>query len=126
MYCEEIRPYWILVTKGYGFTVDDIDWSSPTDLEPYSKSYNLQLQQQDYMSWLHNQYTLSAVLVAVEHCLAGKKAKSEYIKKPILSKEYKDAETEEQIEKDIQKAILTEQQYMAMAINKELPETIIV
>lgn len=30
-------------------------------------------------------YGLSAVLVAVEHCLAGRKAKSKYIEKPVLS-----------------------------------------
>ncbi len=74
------------MTKGYGFTVDDIDWSSPSDLEPYSKAYKLHIQQQDYMAWIHNQYTLSAVSVAVEHCLAGRKAKSRYIEKPLLEK----------------------------------------
>lgn len=30
-------------------------------------------------------YGLSAVSVAVEHCLAGRKAKSKYIEKPVLS-----------------------------------------
>ena len=30
-------------------------------------------------------YGLSAVSVAIEHCLAGKKARSSYIEKPILS-----------------------------------------
>lgn len=30
-------------------------------------------------------YILSAVSVAVEHCLAGKKAQSKYIEKPVLS-----------------------------------------
>ena len=29
-------------------------------------------------------YGLSAVSVAVEHCLAGRKAKSKYIEKPVL------------------------------------------
>lgn len=38
------------------------------------------------MAWIHNQYTLSAVSVAVEHCLAGRKAKSRYIEKPLLEK----------------------------------------
>lgn len=31
-------------------------------------------------------YGLSAVSVAVEHCLFGRKAKSKYVEKPILSK----------------------------------------
>lgn len=30
-------------------------------------------------------YGLSAVSVAVEHCLAGRKAKSKYIEKPVLA-----------------------------------------
>ncbi len=35
-------------------------------------------------AWWGN-YGLSAVSVALEHCLAGNKAKSNYIEKPILS-----------------------------------------
>lgn len=40
-YCAEIRPFWLLVTKGYGFTVHDIDTSCPADLQPYADVYNL-------------------------------------------------------------------------------------
>lgn len=117
-----------MITKGYGFTVDDIDWSSPADLEPYSKAYKLQLRQQDSQLYTMGLYVQSAVSVAVEHNLAGKKAKSEYIKEPILSKTLENIGlTEEEIqEKEIKKAILTEQRYMAMAINKGLPDTIII
>ncbi len=74
-----------MVTKGYGFTVDDIDWSCPADLEPYAKARKVEVMENDRI--IHavcGNYVLSAVSVAVEHCLAGKKAKSEYIKKPIL------------------------------------------
>lgn len=39
---------------------------------------------EDEKMWIMGQYTLSAVSVAVEHCLAGRKAKSKYIDKPIL------------------------------------------
>lgn len=127
MYCEEIRPYWLLVTKGYGLNVDDIDWSCPADLEPYSKAYKLQMQQQDSQLYTMGIYALSAVKVAIEHCLAGKKAKSEYIKEPLLSKSFEnEGLTKEQIhEKEIKKAILAEQQYIAIAFSKGLPETII-
>lgn len=85
MYCEEIRPYWLLVTRGYGFTVDDIDWSCPADLEPYAKAHKMEVVEND--SIIHTvcgSYVLSAVSVAVEHCLAGRKAKSKYIDKPIM------------------------------------------
>ena len=115
------------MTKGYGFTIDDIDWSCPADLEPYGKAYKLQMQQQDSQLYTMGIYTLSAVAVAVEHCFAGEKAKTKYIKEPFLSKAFEnDGLTEQEIqEKAIKKAILTEQRYMAMAINSRLPETII-
>lgn len=74
-----------MVTKGYGFTVDDIDWSCPADLEPYAKAHKLEAMEND--SIIHaacGSYVLSAVSVAVEHCLAGRKAKSKYIDKPIM------------------------------------------
>ena len=48
------------------------------------KGHEEKIKEQDYMLWLSNQYTLSAVSVAVEHCLAGRKAKSKYIEKPIM------------------------------------------
>ncbi len=34
---------------------------------------------------------MSAVSIAVEHCLAGKKGKSKYIRKPIMQKIYDNA-----------------------------------
>lgn len=74
----------MIATKGYGLSVDDIDWSSPADMKPYLKAHEEELKEKDYLSWIQGQYTLSAVSVAVERCLAGRKAKSQYIKKPIL------------------------------------------
>lgn len=85
MYCEEIRPYWLMVTKGYGFTVHDIDWSCPADLEPYEKAHKKEVLENDSLMhvWWGN-YGLSAVSVSVEHCLAGHKAESKYIDKPVM------------------------------------------
>lgn len=48
------------------------------------KGHEEKIKEQDYLAWIFNQYTLSAVSVAVEHCLAGQKAKSTYIDKPIM------------------------------------------
>lgn len=117
----------MIATKGYGLSVDDIDWSCPTDMEPYLRAHKEELKEKDYLAWLSNQYTLSAVSVAVERCLDGKKAKSEYIKEPILPKVFEnEGLTEQEIqEKKIKKAILIENQYIARAINSKLPETII-
>lgn len=117
-----------MVTKGYGFSVEDIDWSCPADLEPYAKAHKLEVMENDSIAHaVCGSYVLSAVSVAVEHCLAGRKARSEYIKEPIMSKAFEnDGLTEEQVtEKEIKKAILTEQRFMARAINRGLPETIV-
>ena len=79
-----------MVTKGYGFTVEDIDWSSPSDLEPYGKAHKLEITEKD--SIFHavcGSYVLSAVSVAIEHCLSGQKAKSEYIKEPMNTEDMK-------------------------------------
>ena len=83
MYCEEIRPYWLMVTKNYGFTVDDIDWSCPADLEPYAKAHEKEIKEKDNLMWQMGLYVQSAVATAIEHNFAGKKAKSEYLKHPI-------------------------------------------
>lgn len=72
------------MTKGYGFTVDNIDWSCPADLEPYAKAYELEMQHQDSQMYMMGMYNLSATSVAVEYNLAGRKARSKYIKKPLL------------------------------------------
>lgn len=112
-----------MVTKGYGFTVDDIDWSCPADLKPYAQAYKMELTEKD--SFIHaicGHYVLSAVSVAVEQCLFGQKAKSQYIKEPIIAKALRNSK-DEFTEKDIQMAILTEKRYITMAINKGLPET---
>lgn len=91
----------MLATKGYGLSVDDIDWSSPADMEPYLKMHKEELKEKDYLAWLQGQYTLSAVSVAVEHCLAGRKAKSKYIRKPLLQEleEQNKPLTEEEIQR---------------------------
>lgn len=73
-----------MVTKGYGFSVEDIDWSCPTDLDPYAKAYKSEKHMQDAEMWRMGLYIQSAVSVAVEHNLVGRKGTSKYIEKPIL------------------------------------------
>lgn len=57
----------------------------PNELRAFNKSYKQRQKIKDEEMWIMGQYVLSAVSVAVEHNLAGKKAKSKYIEKPILS-----------------------------------------
>lgn len=57
---------------------------NPRIIKLHLKGHEEKIKEQDYLAWLSNQYTLSAVSVAVEHCLAGRKAKSKYIEKPLM------------------------------------------
>lgn len=78
---------WLLCTKGYGFTVKDIDSSCPADLEPYAEAYKLEMKQRDREMWMWwGEYGLAATSVAVDHCLNGRKAQSKYIDKPIIER----------------------------------------
>lgn len=117
-----------MVTKGYGLSINDIDQSCPADLEPYAIAHQKELEEQDYMQyvWWGN-YGICAVSIAIERCFAGKKAKSKFLEKPILSQFLENAGlTQEQIyEKEIKKALLAEEQWIASGKRKGLPETII-
>lgn len=57
---------------------------NPHIIKLLMKGHEEKIKEQDHLAWLFNQYTLSAVSVAVEHCLAGRKANSEYINKPFM------------------------------------------
>lgn len=62
-------------------------------MKAYEKAYKLRMKKQDEMNWMIGMYIQSAVFCAVEHCLSGKDAKSEYIEKPFLQRD--EAETGE-------------------------------
>ena len=71
-------------TKHHQMTPMDIDWSCPSDLEPYSAMYNMDLKLTDsYVHEAFGMYFMSAVSTLLEHALS-KHPKSEYIKTPIL------------------------------------------
>ncbi len=63
-------------------------------LNAHIDAYKLQREMRDEESWINGQYMLSAVSVAVEHCLSGKKAKSKYIEEPIMKTAKKQQELE--------------------------------
>lgn len=70
-----------------GITKYEFMHSTPKVLEAYRKAYSIKLQDMDRMAWMFcGNYVISAVAVAVEVCLAGKKAKGEYVSEPILQK----------------------------------------
>lgn len=117
-----------MVTKGYGFSINDIDNSCPADLEPYAKAHDMERKENDKLAWMYcGNYIISAISVAIDHCLNGKKAKSEYIKESLLNDyEENDGLTQEEIDrKEIEKMLIAEQQWQQAAIIKKLPKTII-
>lgn len=58
--------------------------STPKVLKEYDLAYDLTRKRRDEEMWFMGQYVFSAVATAIEHNLAGKKAKSEYLKKPVM------------------------------------------
>lgn len=113
----------MIATKGYGFTPEMIDWSSPADMKPYLKAHEEELKEQDCLAWLFNQYTLSAVSVAVEHCLAGKKAKSKYIEKPMLESIFEETKENGYKESQEEIAVFEMKQRINLLRKNGLPES---
>ena len=111
------------MTKVYGFTVDDIDWSSPADLEPYSKAYNLEIMQKDSLMHTMGMYNMSAVMVSIDRFIAGRKSKAEYINEPILQKSIEEqCMTQEELdERELQKMLMYEEQWASISKQNGLP-----
>lgn len=73
--------------------------------------------------WYMGMYVQNAVGVAVEHCLAGRKAKSKYMQKPIMHEE--EFETKDSAEKNEILAAMEMEQWANSLRRKGLKETII-
>lgn len=91
---------------------------TPRTINAIADGYVKRIEQQDYMNWVNGHYLMSAVTVAVERNLAGKKAKAEYLKKPIL-KEMKEQENPSEKELQLQRELFVEQ-LKNMQFNYEL------
>ena len=100
-----------------GVTRNEILHSTPKVLKEYDIAYDLTRKRSDEEMWFMGQYVYSAVATAVEHNLAGRKAKSEYLKKPVMQlaedkrfeelntrKEYVGMTAEEQEQAELEKA----------------------
>lgn len=89
---------------------------NPHIIKCLQKGYEEKIKQEDYLQYLWwGSYGMSAVSVAVEHCLAGKKAKSKYIEKPVFSQiEEKTKENSPMTEEEKKKQ--TEQLFLKLRI----------
>lgn len=75
-------------------------------------------------------YMSSAMVFAIDHCLNGKKAKSELIKEPIMAKLLEEERLSEMTEEEryelrVKQAIANEEAWITAAKLKGLPETIV-
>ena len=69
-----------------GLSYKEFMHSTPKVLKAYDKAHFNKIELIDSLAWQFcGNYVLSAVAVAVEHCLAGRKARSEYVKEPSLT-----------------------------------------
>ena len=69
---------------------------TPKRLSAFYKADEIALKRRDAEMWHMGQYVLSAVSVAIDHCLNGKKAKSKYIDEPIMRKNRDSGELSEE------------------------------
>ena len=75
--------------------------SCPKELEPFDKAHKKKIEEQDVLRHLWwGDYGISALMFAIDHCLHGKKANTEYLKEPIFKKMF---ENEGLAEEEIQK-----------------------
>lgn len=50
----------MFITKGYGFSIADIDQSCPKEMEFYEKAYQHEVEQTDVKAWMFGRYTYVA------------------------------------------------------------------
>ena len=106
---------WFPPANAIGVTWQEFWGMNPRIIKCIAKGHKEKIKEQDTLmhTWWGT-YGLSALTVAVEHCLHGKKAKSEYIKKPIMA-DYEKTKENVQITED-EKKKQTEQLFMQLQI----------
>lgn len=77
---NEILPMYLSM----GVSEEKFMDSTPKELEPYKKAYELKQKSKDFDMWQMGIYITNAVQTAVQNSLYGKKSKSKYMEKPLL------------------------------------------
>ena len=106
----------MIITKGYGLTIKDIENSCPREMQPYEDAFVQSQKLLDRTSWQMGLYVNNAVTVAIDHVLNGEKAKSEYMNKPIIEQYFEELTLtqEEKDNREIQKMLGYERQRQAI------------
>lgn len=110
-------PYYLSI----GVSRDEIDDSTPKDLEPYENARKYKTIQQDQLNWYSGIYTMSAVMTALDKAFAGNQSKMEYVEQPLLADI--NLTEEEKLDRDIKKALAIEAKW-ARQTALHLPETL--
>lgn len=116
----------MVATKGYGISIDRIDMSCPTDMEPYIKAYKEELKEKDHLMWLQGQYFASALDATVcnSEIWRGKHGKAhEYIKKPILQSMDDETKDNGYTESNEETAVFEMKQRIKALRSQGLPES---
>lgn len=86
---------------------------NPRRIKIHKNAYILKAKMIDEQAWhICGNYVMPAVMVAVERCLAGKKARLKYVDSPIL----KDMKTESKAEKTEEEKAEMENYKLAMSL----------
>lgn len=102
-----------------GVSIEEIDESTPKDLEPYVDARKLNIMQQDQLNWYAGMYTMSAVMTALDIAFSGKSSKAAYCEAPIFAD--MNLTEEQKYERDLKKALAIEAEWARQAA-AHLPE----
>lgn len=105
-----------------GIHIAEFRHLTPKKLGYCLKGLRIEQKRKDEEMWRMGLYVQSAVSTAVEHNLAGKKAKSKYIEKPILY-ENKEENTNRYKESNEEIAIFEMKQRINLLRQQGLPES---
>lgn len=118
------------MTNPYGFKVEDINSSCPTDLQPYVEAYKLMQKQKDDDMWNQGRYTMIAFDVVIDRVVSGfakQKSNAKYPEKPfnILAEEENRELTPEEIDRELKRMIFDENQWRERTLANGKPDTFI-
>lgn len=91
-----------MVTKGFGLTVEDINWSCPADLEPYEHAHEKEIEEKDILNWQLGQYFASALDATVCNATFWRRKGERghtYIEEPFSYKKPVDEANEDEIQR---------------------------
>lgn len=113
-----------------GISVEEFKHLTPYKLESCLKGYNIKRQMRDEEMWYMGQYIMSALDSTVCNAFLWRKKNEKphcYIKAPALRESIENTRltSDEIYEKELRKALLAEERWIAAGKRRGLPETIV-